>query len=136
MVMETLESFADLAKDAAPIVKQIGLDGVQKFHEMEQKGYFELLNQAGKTFDQILSRYSIEDIQQLSENLVSAFDLLTNPGLLGKLNTAAKALKDIDPDKIEEYSIWKLMRQMNKPEVKKSLGFMMAFINNISKTGN
>ena len=48
MVMETLESFTDLAKDVTPIIKQIGLDSVQKFHELEQKGYFELLNQLGK----------------------------------------------------------------------------------------
>jgi uncharacterized protein YjgD (DUF1641 family) len=134
MVMETLESFADLAKDMTPIVRQIGLDGVQKFHELEQKGYFELLNQAGKTLDQILSKYSIEDIQKMSENLVSVFDLLTDQRLINKLHAATKALMEIDPEKIEDYSVWKMMRQLNKPEVKKSLGFVMAFINNISKT--
>jgi len=133
MVMETLESLADLAKDMTPIVKQIGLDGVQKFHDLEQKGYFELLNQAGKTLDQILSKYSTEDIQRLSENLVSVFDTLTDPRLLNKLNAVTTALKEIDPEKIEEYSIWKMMRQLNKPEIKKSLGFIMMFINNISK---
>jgi len=133
MVMETLESLVDLAKDMTPIVKQIGLDGVQKFHDLEQKGYFELLNQAGKTLDQILSKYSTEDIQRLSENLVSVFDTLTDPRLLNKLNAVTTALKEIDPEKIEEYSIWKMMRQLNKPEIKKSLGFIMMFINNISK---
>ena len=136
MVLETLESVTDLVKDMSPIVKQIGLDGIQKFNEMEQKGYFELLNQAGKTFDQILSRYTVEDIRKLSDNLVAAFDLLTDPRLLGKLSIATKALKDIDPDNIEEYSVWKLMRQINKPQVKKSLGFIMTFINNIEKTEN
>lgn len=136
MVLETLESVTDLVKDMSPVVKQVGLDGIQKFHEMEQKGYFELLNQTGKTIDKILSRYSIEDISKLSDNLIATFDLLTDPGLLGKLNVATRALKDIDPDKIEEYSVWKLMRQINKPQVKKSLGFIMAFINNIEKTEN
>jgi len=136
MVMETLESFTDLAKDLTPVIKQIGLDGVQKFHELEKKGYFELLNQIGKTFDQILSKYSIEDIQKLSDNLVPVIDTLTviaDPKLLNKINAAAVALKNINPDEIEEYSVWRMMRQLNKPEVRKSLGFMMAFINNISK---
>ena len=137
MVMETLESFTDLAKDVTPIIKQIGLDGVQKFHELEQKGYFELLNQLGKTFDQILSKYSVEDIQKLSENLVPVIDTLStiaDPRMLGKINAAAVALRDINTDEIEDYSVWRLMKQLNKPEVRKSLGFIMAFINNVSKT--
>jgi len=137
MVMETLESFTDLAKDVTPIIKQIGLDGVQKFHELEQKGYFELLNQLGKTFDQVLSKYSIEDIQKLSENLVPVIDTLStiaDPRMLGKINAAAVALRDINTDEIEDYSVWRLMKQLNKPEVRKSLGFIMAFINNVSKT--
>ena len=137
MVMETLESFTDLAKDITPIIKQIGLDGVQKFHELEKKGYFELLNQIVKTFDRILSKYNIEEIQKLSDNLVPVIDTLAviaDPKMLNKINAAAVALKNINPDEIEEYSVWRMIRQLNKPEVRKSLGFMMAFINNISKT--
>jgi uncharacterized protein YjgD (DUF1641 family) len=137
MVMETLESFTDLAKDVTPIVKQIGLDGVQKFYELEQKGYFELLNQLGKTFDQILSKYRIEDIQRLPENLVPVIDTLitiADPEILKKINAAAVALRDINTDEIENYSVLRMMKQLNKPELRKSLGFLMAFINNVSKT--
>ena len=137
MVLEILESFTDLAKDLTPIVKQIGLDGVQKFHELEQKGYFEVLNQLGKTMDTVLSRYSEEDLQRLSVNLIPVADTLVNiadPNLLNKINAASKALKDINPEDIEEYSLWRLIRQMNKPEVRKSFGFIMAFLQNISKT--
>jgi uncharacterized protein YjgD (DUF1641 family) len=137
MVMETLESFTDLTKDVTPIIKQVGIDGVQKFHELEQKGYFEILNQLGKTFDQILSKYSIEDIQRLSENLVPVIDTLItvgDPEILKKINAASVALRDINTDEIEDYSVWRTMKQLNKPEVRKSLGFIMAFINNVSKT--
>jgi uncharacterized protein YjgD (DUF1641 family) len=137
MVMETLESFTDLTKDVTPIIKQVGIDGVQKFHELEQKGYFEILNQLGKTFDQILSKYSIEDIKKLSENLVPVIDTLItigDPEIMKKINAAAVALRDINTDEIEDYSVWRTMKQLNKPEVRKSLGFIMAFINNVSKT--
>jgi uncharacterized protein YjgD (DUF1641 family) len=137
MVLEILESFTDLAKDVTPIVKQIGLDGVQKFHELEQKGYFEILNQLGKTMDTVLLRYSKEDLQRLSDNLIPVADTLVkiaDPNLLNKINAATKALKDINPEDIEEYSVWRLIRQMNKPEIKKSFGFIIAFLQNISKT--
>jgi uncharacterized protein YjgD (DUF1641 family) len=137
MVLEILESFTDLAKDLTPIVKQIGLDGVQKFNELEQKGYFEILNQLGKTMDTLVSRYSKEDLQRLSVNLIPVADTLVNiadPNLLNKINAATKALKDINPEDVEEYSVWRLIRQMNKSEVRKSIGFIMAFLHNISKT--
>jgi len=137
MVLQTLESLTDLAKDVTPIVKQIGLDGVNKFYEFEQKGYFDLLSQLAETLDKTVSRYSREEIQQLSDNLVPVVDTLMNiadPKLLTKVNAAATALKEIDPDKIEEYSVWRLMRKLGKPEVRKSLGFVMAFLDNIAKT--
>lgn len=137
MVLEFLESFSDLAKDVTPVIKQIGLDGVQKFHEFEQKGYFEVLNQLVKTFDTIISRYSKEDLERLSENLIPVLDTLfsiADPKLLSKINSATIALKEIDPDNIEEVSVWRLMRQLNKPEIRKSIGFVMAFLQNLSKS--
>lgn len=139
MILETIESITDLLKDLSPVIKQIGLDGVQKFHEIEQKGYLEVASQIGKTMDTILSRYSIEDIKNLSDNLVRVIDTLMtigDPNVLNKINASVVALRDIDPEDIEEYSVWKLMRQLNKPEVRKSIGFIMAFLQNISKQDN
>jgi uncharacterized protein YjgD (DUF1641 family) len=136
MVLETLESITDLTRDLTPIVRQIGLDGIKKFHEMEQKGYFEVMNQIGQTFDNVLSQYSREDLQKLSENLIPVTDtlmLLADPAVLGKINAAATALRDIRADEIEEYSVWRLMREMNKPEVRKSLGFIMKFMQKINE---
>jgi len=137
MVLEILESLSDLAKDVTPVIKQIGLDGVQKFHEFEQKGYFEILNQLARTFDTIISRYSKEDLGRLSENLIPVLDTMfsiADPKLLGKINSATQALKEINPDNIEEVSVWRLMRQLNKPEIRKSIGFIMAFLQNLSKS--
>ena len=38
-------------------------------------------------------------------------------------------------DDIEEVSLWKAMREMNTPEMKRGLGFVIAFMKNIaSKT--
>lgn len=139
MAVDLIESLTDLAKDVTPIVKQIGLDGISKFHDLEQKGYFEVLDQLGKSMDKILSRYSVEEIRNMTDNLVQVVDTIINiadPKLLDKINIAANALKDINPEEIEDYSLFRMLRQMNKPEVKKSMGFMMAFLQNISKTQN
>jgi uncharacterized protein YjgD (DUF1641 family) len=35
-------------------------------------------------------------------------------------------------DDIQEVSIWKAMRELNTPEMKRGLGFIIAFLKNIS----
>lgn len=136
MILETIESVSDLAKDLTPVIKQIGIDGVKKFNELEQKGYFEIFIQIQKTLDNLLLRYSIEDLNKLSDNLIPVIDtLLTlgNPKVINKINSAVVALRDINPEDIEDYSVWKMIKELNKPEVKKSLGFIMALMKNIAK---
>jgi uncharacterized protein YjgD (DUF1641 family) len=136
MVLETLESFNDLAKDVTPIIKQIGLDGITKFNELEQKGYFEVMNQIGTTIDTVLAKYSREDLRKLSENLVPVTDTLmivADRRVLEKINAITTTLREIKTDEIEEYSVWRLIRELNKPEVKKSIGFIMAFLSKINE---
>jgi uncharacterized protein YjgD (DUF1641 family) len=136
MVLETLESLTDLTSDLTPIIKQVGLDGIKKFQELEQKGYFDVLNQIGLTIDSLLSRYSREELGKLSENLVPVTEtlmILADPRFLEKVNSITTALRDIRTDEIEEYSVWRMMRELRKPEVKKSIGFIMAFLSIINK---
>jgi len=131
MVLEALESMTDLAKDVTPIVKQIGIDGVQKFYEFEQKGYFEILNQIGIAIDTIASRYSKDEIQKLSTSLVKVFDTLSivsDEKVLEKIDSIFTTLRDIKTEDVQEFSIWRMIKDLNKPEFKKSVGFMMAFL--------
>jgi uncharacterized protein YjgD (DUF1641 family) len=135
-VLGTLESLNDLVRDVTPIIKQIGLDGVRKFHSLEQKGYFEIINQLAITMDTFISRYNIGDIRKLSENLVPVADTLASladPALLGKINAGVSALKAINAEEVEEYSVWRLMKEINKPEVKRSIGFVMTFLKKINR---
>lgn len=136
MVLETIESLNDLMKDLTPIVRQAGLDGIQKFHELEKKGYFEILGQLRKATDTIVSRYSREDIMKLSENLIPVADTLVklaDRGFLEKLNAITTALSEIKTEDIDEYSVWRVMRELHKPQVKKSIGFIMAFLAKINE---
>ena len=136
MVLETLESLNDLTKDMTPIVKQVGLDGIKKFNELEQKGYFEVIKQLGITIDTVMSRYSREDLRKLSDNLIPVTDtlmIIADPRVLEKINSITSTLRDINTQEIEEYSVWRMIREMRKPEVKKSIGFIMAFLSIINE---
>ena len=136
MILEMLESLTDLAKDATPIVRQIGLDGVKKFHEFEQKGYFEVLNQIGIAMDTIVSRYSKQDLNKFSDNLIQVFDTLaivSDKKVLEKIDAIFSTLRDIKTEEVREFSVWRVIRDFNKPEFKKSIGFMMAFLELINE---
>ena len=137
MLFQSLENITDFLKDVSPIIKQIGIDATYKFHELDNKGYFEVLNQLSLALNTIMSRYSKKDLENLSENIITLMDAMlaiTDPAVMSKVTTLARTFKEIDPESVPEYSIWKVMREMNKPEMKKSIGFMMTFLKKINAT--
>ena len=135
-MLDTLSSATDLMKDVGPIVNEVMIDATKKLHEVEQKGYFEFAKEFGRVIDNIVTHYSAEDAGLLADNIVVIMDTvknLTQPEMLQSLNNAVKVFSSIEVENIPEYSVWKLMREMNKPEMKRAIGFFMTFMKNISK---
>jgi len=58
---------------------------------------------------------------------------LTQPDMLKSIDNAVRIFASLEMDDIPEYSIFKVMREMNKPEMKRTLGFFMTFLKNMSK---
>ncbi|MCF6365131.1 MAG: DUF1641 domain-containing protein [Bacteroidales bacterium] len=138
-MMDTLESMNDLVKDAAPIVNQMGLDAIAKFAEFEQKGYLDFIKELMKISDNIVSHFTVEDVRGLAENVVSILEMvknMTQPDMLGAINNALTVFKSMDTEDIQEYSMWKAMRAMKTPEMKRSIGFMITFMRNLSASVN
>lgn len=59
------------------------------------------------------------------------FDLFKQLTLIMDNAVIAYHKSDFDPNK--KYSLFKLMREFNSPEVKRTLGFLLEFIKNLSK---
>jgi uncharacterized protein YjgD (DUF1641 family)/uncharacterized protein YfkK (UPF0435 family) len=135
-VMDMFESITDLLKDAGPIINEVGIDFTYKLHEFEQKGYFEFFKEITTIFDNIISSYPPEDVRALADNVVIILDTvknLTQPDMLHAINNAVGIFKNLDTENIQEYSLWKVFREMNTPEMKRGLGFIMTFMKNLSK---
>lgn len=136
-MIDMLESITDLAKDASPMVNEMIIDFTRKLHEFEQKGYFEFARESGKVIDKIVTHYNAEDIRNLSDNVVTILDTvknLTQPDMLHALNNALRVFNSMEMDKLPEYSIWRVMRELNSPEMKKGMAFMVLFLKNLSKS--
>ncbi|MFC2151533.1 DUF1641 domain-containing protein [Bacteroidota bacterium] len=130
------ESLTDFMKDAGPIVTEMGIDFTNKLHEFEQKGYFEFFKELTNIMDNIITSYSPEEVRALADNVVTILDTvknLTQPDMLHAINNAVSIFKNLDTDNIKEYSLWKVFREMNTPEMKRGLGFIMTFLKNLSK---
>ena len=137
--IEVFESAMDFMKDAGPISKEVIIEFINKLHELENKGYFEFLSEATKVMDAVVTNFSKEDLNTLSANMGTIMQTMkdmTQPEVLQAVDSAAKTLGSMDMENVPEYSVWKLARTMNKPEMKKAMGFMVTFLNQISQNQN
>ena len=135
-ILDTLGSAMDLMRDVGPIANEVIMDTTKKLHEFEQKGYFEFLKEFGHIVDNIVTYYGVEDMRMLADNVVAILDTvknLTQPDMLKSVDNAVKVFANLEMENIPEYSIFKVIREMNKPEMKKALGFFITFMKNMSK---
>jgi len=134
--LETLESAQDFIKDVSPILHQVGLDAVHKMHELEEKGYFDFVREFGSMMDNIVTHFSQEDVRALADNIVvilETFKNLTQPDMLKAINNAVVIYKNLDMEDVEEYSLFKAMKELRKPEMKRGIGFLVTFLKRLNE---
>lgn len=137
--LEMFESVNDLIKDAGPIFNEVVIDFTKKLNELDQKGYFEFFAETGKIFDNIISHYSPDDVKELSDNVVTIMETVrsaTQPEMMAALNNGLKIYGSMEMENVPEYSIFKVMRELNKPEMKRALGFFVTFMKNMAAETN
>lgn len=137
--LELFESMNDFVKDASPIFNEVIIDFTKKMNEFDQKGYFEFFGEAGNIFDNIISHYEPEDVRELSNNVVTILETVrsaTQPEMMNAIHNGLKVFKNLETENIPEYSIIKVFREMNKPEMKRALGFFVTFMKNMAAETN
>jgi uncharacterized protein YjgD (DUF1641 family) len=98
-MLEMLESAKDFMKDVAPILHQVGLDAVNKMNEFDQKGYFDIVRN------------------------------LTQPDVIAALARTSKALSEVKmDDKLDNRSLLGLLKQLNSPDVRRSLSYTLRLV--------
>jgi len=138
-VMDTLEMAVDLGKEVGPIANEVILDFTAQMNEFEQKGYFDFIREIGPIMDNIVKGFSPQDLRDLSNNIVSILSIIkemTQPEVLGTMQNAMKAFNSMETESVPSYSIWKLIKELNSPEMKKALGYGITFMKNVSKDVN
>ncbi|MBE0648703.1 MAG: hypothetical protein IH596_13080 [Bacteroidales bacterium] len=107
-MVELMESAKDLAQDLSPIIRQVGLDVINKMHELDEKGYLESFTTIGKN--------------------------LTNKDTVDAFVKMSQAIADVRmDDKLDDKSFWQLFKQMRSKEVRKSLSYSLRLLEEINK---
>lgn len=130
-----LESARAFFEDAAPLAKTAFSETLSKMDELDRKGYFAMAREVGQAMDNVVDSFTVEDVRLLADNLVAilqTFKNLTQPEMLQAVNNAVEVYKNIDFESVEEYSFWRAFREVNKPEMRRGLGFLISFLRNLS----
>jgi len=134
---EQLENVRDFVEDFAPISRQLSLDLMRQLHEMDRKGYFEFMREFMRMTDNIVTSFTVEDVKNLGDNVVTILDTvknLTQPDMLQAINNALHVYKKLDITVEGDVSMMKLLREVNSPEVRRGLAFMTQFLKNLAET--
>lgn len=129
----------DLMKDVGPIANEVIIDFTHKLNVLENKNYFEFFKELANVLDKVVSNFTPEDIRQLADNIVLILQTvknITQPEMLNAMNSAVKVYGSVETDSIPQYSIWKALKELRTPEMKRAIGFMIIFMRNLTSTNN
>jgi uncharacterized protein YjgD (DUF1641 family) len=136
-LMDMLESAMDFINDAAPIVHDAGIAVTKSLESLEEKGYFSYFKQLGLLASDLKDVITEQDIIKLRENLPvlgSILRNLTQPDVLKSAQRLTELLSTLEMDeKLDNKSLFKLMREINKPEVRRTLSFTLRLVGEIGK---
>jgi uncharacterized protein YjgD (DUF1641 family) len=131
----SLQGARELVQDATPVARSLMNDAVAKLDELDRKGYFAMGRELGRALDNVVANFTVEDVRLLSDNLVAILSTvknLTQPEMLQAINNAVEVYQKIDFESVEEFSLWHAFREVNKPEMRRGLGFLIVFLRNLS----
>ncbi len=107
-LLTMLQSVTDFAKDASPIVKEMIIDLTYEMDRLEKAGVFDSL----KTILQNIS----------------------NPQFLQTVANITSVLNNTKPDeKLDNKSLFKIMKEMRSPEVRRGLSYGLRIVKELSK---
>ncbi|MEI7663581.1 MAG: hypothetical protein WCK34_15335 [Bacteroidota bacterium] len=132
-----LESMMDLAKDVEPIIRQMGLDAINKMSEFEQKGYIDFVKELGNLAQKFMTQYTAEDLKRLSINMDKITAIISNftqPHVLDSFEKLSRVFADTKlDDQLDNKSLFKLFKEFNSPEVRKSMSYSLRLVQSLAK---
>ena len=98
--------------------------------EPDQKGYFEFLAELVRVGDTVVTSFTPEDVRRLGENVVTILQTvksLSQEDVLNTVNNGLAVYRQLSIDVPEKVSTWQLLRELNTPEMRRGLTYLIRF---------
>jgi uncharacterized protein YjgD (DUF1641 family) len=126
-MLDQLESLADLIGTVSPLADDAFGKAIDLMAGLEAKGYFAFTQSGMKLVDNIVTSFSAEDVNRLSDNIVLILNTvkdMTQPEIIGFVrSTLLVAEKEIE--KPVDISYMGLVHQMRDPAVRRGLALTL-----------
>jgi uncharacterized protein YjgD (DUF1641 family) len=141
-LMTQLESFTQLMEDVSPLAKEVFSDLVEKFEQLEKDGLFKSLGSMMTGMRRLHENFTPGEIEQMGENHVRLLKLsnrMITPGNLEKLEKITDEIEQLDFQRGEKASLFKILKKARSPGVLRGLDLLLdiaAIISNQNKSTN
>lgn len=129
-MLDQVDGFADFLDAARPLGREIFRELMETLDELDRKGYFAFAREAIGVADAVVTSFSPADVRQLRESVVAILNTvrsITQPEMLNIVTNAAGFYRSLDVTVKGEVSLLTLLRQMNDPDVRRGIYFMLQF---------
>jgi uncharacterized protein YjgD (DUF1641 family) len=123
-----LETTTSLMGAAAPLSGDVVAALTTRLAELDRKGYFEFARHSAGVLERVVTSFDEDDIDQLGDNVVLILQTvkeMTQPEVMHMLRRTATAVQSqqqaIANGTEGTPSLWRLLRQMRDPEVRRGL---------------
>ena len=136
MMIGTFESMVDLSKEVGPIANEMIIDFQKKLAEFDEKGYFTFLEKITSLLDKTISSVDPKFLDDLTENIPALLSLVSRikwPVVVQMGEKLANSMEQVDFNNPPQYSLFKTAREMNSPEMKRTMGLMISVAKGLGK---
>jgi len=130
MLLDQLDSLSDLLATGGPISRERNTKRTDWMDERDRKGYFAFARGGGRLVDNVVTSFTEEDVNRLSDNIVLILNTvkdMTQPEIMSFVrNTLLLAEEEVSQP--VDTSMWSILRQMQDPAVRRGLALTLRIL--------
>lgn len=130
-VIQQLQSAADFAQDAQPILRDGMRRVVQVSQLLEERGYFDALSAGTRVGDALIRSHSAEDWSQIAASvpqLVGFLREVTKPEVLEALEAIIRGFGRVQATMDVDKSVFAILRDLNSKEARRGIAILVEFL--------
>ncbi|MCX7975550.1 MAG: DUF1641 domain-containing protein [Bellilinea sp.] len=130
MLLDQLDSLSDLLATIGPISREMITKLTELMDELDRKGYFAFARGGSRLVDNVVTSFTEEDVNRLSDNIVLILNTvkdMTQPEIMSFVrNTLLLAEEEVS--KPVSTSMLSILRQMQDPAVRRGLALTLRIL--------